>query len=86
MWSEQMIKHKEINADKYLHVHVVPRENKDLLDKKYKCSGLDMVNTWSNQLQEKTKYKVLSPEELLSGIDGKTYQELRKYLWERYWS
>ena len=85
LWSEQMIRHKEIDADKYLHVHVVPRENKDLLDKKYKCSGLDMVSTWEQQLHDQTKYMVISPEDLLSDIDVIKYQHLRKYLWERYW-
>ena len=86
LWSEQMIKHKEIDADKYLHVHVVPRENKALLDKKYKCSGLDMVSTWENQLHDKAKYLMCSPEELLADVDAEKHGPLLDYLRKRYWS
>jgi len=85
LWTEQMIKHKEIDAVNYIHVHVVPWENKNLLDKTYKCSGTDMINTWKNQLQDQSKYKVISPEGLFSDLDFKKYDQLNKYLCERYW-
>ena len=47
LWAEQMVKHKKdevIKADDYLHVHVVPRGNKELLQKKYPCSGFHPQN------------------------------------------
>ncbi len=39
LWAEQMIANKEtetIKADNYLHLHIIPKGNKDLLHKKYK--------------------------------------------------
>jgi hypothetical protein len=38
LWAEQMIAHKDsetIKADHYIHVHVIPQENNELLDKIY---------------------------------------------------
>ena len=45
LWAEQIIMRKgneedkeDIQADDFIHVHVVPRENAELLHRKYKCS------------------------------------------------
>ena len=90
LWTEQMIHHRTketIKGENFIHVHVVPRENRDLLCKAYKCSGLDMETTWRKQLKDQSKYRIISPEELLSVINGsKDYAHLRKYLSERYWT
>lgn len=88
LWAEQMITNKEketLKADNYLHIHVVPSENADLLDKEYKCSGLDMESTWKNHLVDKDKYVIISPKAFLSNLDIKKYNDLYVYLKDRYW-
>ncbi|MHB1106366.1 MAG: PGN_0703 family putative restriction endonuclease [Lutibacter sp.] len=88
LWAEQVIKNKDfetIKADNYLHVHVIPLENKDLLDKEYKCSGLGMESTWKNHLVNKDKYVIISPKDLLRNINKEKYNDLCRYLNERYW-
>jgi hypothetical protein len=88
LWAEQMIENKEretLKAENYLHIHVIPSENKDLLDKKYKCSGLDMETTWKNHLIDKDKYVIISPKDFLKNIDKEKYSDLYNYLNERYW-
>lgn len=87
LWVEQMIKNlnqETLKADNFIHVHVIPAENKDLLNKKYKCSGLDMETTWRNQLNDQTKYQIVTPRELLNGIDSLKYKDLLNYLKSRY--
>ena len=75
---------ERLRADNYLHVHVIPRENSDLLNKVYPCSGADMETTWRKHLKDNSKYQILSPEELLQGIDPEKYSGLLKYLKTRY--
>ncbi len=88
LWAEQMIKNNQterIKADDYLHVHVIPTENKDLLNKVYKCSGLDMERTWRKHLKDQSKYLIISPDKLLHGIDRIKYRGLLDYLKTRYY-
>lgn len=88
LWAEQMIESKEsetIKADNYLHLHIIPQGNKDLLQKEYKCSGSDMESTWRSHLKDNAKYKIISPDVFLSNIDKDEYKELIKYLETRYW-
>lgn len=89
LWVEQMIKNKNretLKADDYIHIHVIPNENKDLLDKKYKCSGSDIVTTWKSHLKNSEKYMIISPEKLLSNcLNDNKYTELENYLIKRYW-
>lgn len=87
LWMEQMLKHKEtegIKADDFLHLHVIPAENANLLNKIY-VSGKDMEATWRNCLHHKEKYKIISPKELLLPLDRTKYSHLLKYLETRYW-
>jgi len=88
LWAEQMIAHKNsetIEADDYIHVHVIPQENSDLLDKIYPCSNKNMETTWRECLRDQSKYKIISPEKLLSNIDNEKYIDLKNYLQTRYW-
>ncbi|GAB5465060.1 MAG: hypothetical protein Kapaf2KO_04960 [Candidatus Kapaibacteriales bacterium] len=88
LWAEQMIANNDketIIADNYLHVHVIPSSNSDLLDKKYKCSGEDMKSTWLNHLIDKDKYIIISPKDFLSNLDPIKYKDLISYLNVRYW-
>jgi len=88
LWAEQMISNKKnesIKADNFLHIHVIPVGNKDLLNKIYPCSGLDMEGTWRAQLKDQSRYKIFSPEMILSGINRDEYMDLFCYLSARYW-
>ena len=87
LWAEQMIKNSNretIKADNYLHVHVIPPENKELLNKDYKCSGKDMEKTWRKHLKDQSKYLIISPIKFLGGLDKIKYQGLISYLTGRY--
>jgi hypothetical protein len=88
LWAEQMIAHRsleKISAENFIHVHVIPQENSDLLDKKYPCSEKEMKATWIEHLHDDSKYKIISPKELLANIDTNKYSELKNYLEKRYW-
>ncbi|MDR1871816.1 MAG: hypothetical protein LBS60_07850 [Deltaproteobacteria bacterium] len=92
LWVGQVLQRKPngFEADDYLHLHVIPEANTQLLNKKYKCSGQGMEDTWKSCLTElsKNKYIVISPEEFWSKQDVTTghYANLNTYLKERYWS
>jgi hypothetical protein len=89
LWAEQMIKNKKdetIKADDYIHIHVIPSENKELLEYRYPTSGKGMSETWNSCLSSKDKYKLIDPMDLLSNIDKIKYQTLLEYLTTRYWT
>ena len=89
LWVEQMIKHKNdeiIKADNFIHVHIIPNENTELLDLKYQVTGLPMKESWMNNLKYKEKYKIITPMELINGIDKVKNRELINYLSNRYWN
>ena len=87
LWAEQMIAHsnsEKISAEDFIHSHIIPHENSDLLNKVYPCSGKNMETTWRECLQNQSKYKIITPKELLANIAPK-YTDLKKYLEKRYW-
>lgn len=89
LWAEQMIKNKDyekIKADNYVHVHVVPNDNKELLEIKYKVTGKNMKESWIENLKNKEKYKIITPMELINGIDKVKYSNLIEYITERYYN
>lgn len=88
LWAEQMIAHKdteEIKADDYIHIHVIPLENYELIKKVYKCSGKSMEDTWRSCIKKQEKYIIFSPQSLLKPIDSVRYKDLILYLNKRYW-
>lgn len=84
LWAEQVIKNRVagLEADDYLHIHVVPDKNAELLDKTYRCSRSGMEDTWKSCLTQPEKYVVVSPERLWDGQDN---EALKEYLQARYW-
>lgn len=87
LWAEAVIRHRDeelLKADHYLHVHVVPRANHDLLDRIYKVSGRTMEDTWRARLRFPERYVVVDPEDLLRPV-GEAYSRLCDYLRVRYW-
>jgi hypothetical protein len=89
LWAEQVIKFKDkerYKAIDFLHVHIIPTENEDLLKKSYKCSGMGMEETWRSHLLDQSKYKIIAPQNLMSGLLlNSKYQSLIDYLQVRYW-
>ncbi len=83
-----VIAHKEtelIKADDFIHVHVIPKENTQLLYRKYRYSEKGLEDTWRSQIIDQNKYKWVTPEDITRVIrlSGK-YIELVKYLTIRY--
>lgn len=88
LWAEQMIQHKNtetIEADDYIHIHVIPDENNELLNKTYPCSSQGMEETWRACLKDQSKYVIIPPEELLAPVTDEQHCILLKYLKKRYW-
>ena len=88
LWAEQMVNNnsrESLQADNYLHLHLIPSENKDLLNNKYKCSNSDMESTWRKHLINKKKYQIISPKKNFTNVDKEKYKDLIDYLTERYW-
>ena len=87
LWAENMVKHntvERLSADDYLHIHVIPRENGDLLDKRYKVSGKGMEEAWRDMLTDQSKYIIIDPATLFAPIANR-YPDLAEYLQSRYW-
>jgi len=88
LWAEQMVNNintETIKADDYIHLHIIPSSNNDLLNKKYSISGKGMEETWRECLVDNTKYIIIEPKQILSKIDEEKYNSLLKYLNDRYW-
>ncbi len=88
LWAEQVIAHKSsdlepLKADNYLHLHIIPTENRDLLYKKYRVSNKGMEDSWRECLKDQGKYQIVDPRRLLSSLDER-YADLKSYLNTRY--
>ena len=87
LWAENIIKHADeetLKAEEYLHIHVIPKDNKGLLDKKYRVSGKGMEESWRAMLTDQGRYLIVDPRELFAPI-AERYAELASYLEKRYW-
>lgn len=87
LWAEQMVKYRDeeiIKADDYINVHVIPTKNVKLRDKIYKCSNMDLRSTWVQQLNDASKYILISPDKLFETLPC-LYNDLKKTLENRYW-
>lgn len=88
LWAEQMILNKaveKVQAEDFLHIHVIPPENNELLRKTYRYSCEIMEETWRKFLKDQDKYRIISPCELFSPIDCEKHKDLIHYLQTRYW-
>lgn len=89
LWAEQMIKYQsveKIKATEFMHIHVVPEKNLELLN-----NGFDgdkstnaMCESWTKQLIRKDIYKCVDPHVIKDVLLDK-YPKLHKYLTERYY-
>jgi hypothetical protein len=67
----KMVEANEMGCDEYVHLHIIPKENlkiQEIISPGFKYNENNMSNVWKNLLKEPFKYKVLSPEELLSPL------------------
>lgn len=88
LWAEQMIEHKDverIKADHFLHIHIIPSADVDLLDKKYLLSGTGMEKTWRSMIVDQSKYVIVDPQNFMQPIKS-VYPDLWEYLSKRYYS
>ena len=83
-----MTQRKEYSAVDWLHIHVIPNENKELREKitSPNLIGRTLEVSWKNQLRHPEKYIVISPEEFLEPIKNlEDTLSITKYLEARYW-
>ncbi|MBA7508710.1 hypothetical protein ES705_00642 [subsurface metagenome] len=84
----KLIENRDHCCSDYYNVHVIPKENKKLLNNitSPKLKGKDISEAWKNTLKNPDKYKPITPQELLSPfseiVDS---QSLLSYLEKRYW-
>lgn len=86
LWAEQSIK-KLLLADDYIHLHMIPSENNELLLFNYPVSRLNMEGTWKYCLSEegKKRYKIVSPNTIANVLKANpVYSDLYQYLHDRY--
>jgi len=85
-WS--MVRAKEYGATDWLHLHIIPEQNKELRDRNTSpgLKGKDMSSAWKSILKEPQRYLVISPEEFLkSATRCVDTLSLINYLNKRYW-
>lgn len=85
LWASNKIGAKEFghHIDDYLHIHVIPDQNINLLEKEYPVSAAHMIDrnlkgdhlkeTWTKTLTDggRERYRLVSPEELFKPLAEK---------------
>ena len=89
LWAECICNSEEekiFPAEHFVHIHVCPKENKELLDKWYAevTNMHSMEEAWREMLTDQSLYHLVDPKELLAPI-AESYPELYRYLQNRYW-
>jgi hypothetical protein len=87
----QMVKAGEYDSDEYIHVHVIPKQNKELRLRNtspgLQEKGKDLRITWKSVLKEPFRYIIIDHEELMNSIkNNKDSIQLLEYLKKRYWN
>jgi len=84
----EMVKRKEYGAEDFIHLHIIPEENKHMKEKITSpgLSGVDIEEAWKNTLRKPEKYVVLDPKEFLKPVfDNPDAKSILTYLEKRYW-
>ncbi|TFG34801.1 hypothetical protein EU527_01745 [Candidatus Thorarchaeota archaeon] len=84
----KMIQNYEYGCDEYVHLHVIPSDNKELLERVTSpgLKGETMSKAWQSVLHEPTRYQPVTPEQLLLPIkECKDTSSIFTYLNKRYW-
>ena len=83
-----MTENKEYGVVDWLHLHVIPNENKELKERitSKNLKGNTLEESWKLLLKNPEKYIVISPEQLLEPIkDLQDTKSIIDYLTNRYW-
>ena len=83
----QMAEHGEFGANDWIHVHAVPTENLALRGRRAAAPqlvGESMGEAWRSVLREPERYRLMTPSELLEGLDDGRWAEWRQWLRARY--
>jgi hypothetical protein len=64
---------KEFGCDEYIHLHIIPKENLKFRTIISDFKSGKLPDVWKNLLKEPCRYKVRSPEELLSPLKNVQY-------------
>ena len=89
LWAECICNSKDeqvLPAEHFVHVHVCPKANVELLNKHYATvtNKPTMEEAWREMLNNQSLYHLIDPSDLMKPI-SETYPELYSYLKERYW-
>jgi len=83
-------KYKDHGCVDFRHIHVIPNENKKLLENitspKLRVHGKTLSDVWGKVLKDPKKYKSVSPENFIQPAGGcLDTRSVLEYLEERYW-
>ncbi|MDR0685094.1 MAG: hypothetical protein LBF83_08195, partial [Spirochaetaceae bacterium] len=76
----KMVEANVMDCDEYIHLHIIPNDNlkiQEIISPNLKDKGINMSDVWKKLLKKPLRYKLLSPEELLSPL--KTNQETKDF-------
>lgn len=88
--AHEMTKAKDFGATDYVHLHLIPSDNKELIlenPSRGILQGATLHETWTNLLKSSDKYRVIDPKDFLTParqISNAT--TAIEYLEKRYWS
>lgn len=75
-------------ADDYIHIHIIPNGNIELLNGKTSTQisrGVNICDGWKNYLKDPNKYMHIDPQKFIGTSAHKYNEKLFQYLLERYW-
>jgi len=84
-----MTQNNEYEATDWLHMHVIPEDNKELRERitSANLTGKTLEESWKLQLKNPDKYIVISPQKLLEPIiELEDTKSITNYLTARYWT
>ncbi|ASB49163.1 PGN_0703 family putative restriction endonuclease [Alkalitalea saponilacus] len=84
-----MTQNKEYGATDWLHIHVIPEDNKELRERitSSNLEGKTLEESWKLQLKNPDKYIVISPQKFLEPINElEDTKSITNYLTNRYWT
>jgi hypothetical protein len=87
--AHEMIKAKKYKADSYIHLHIIPKDNKELKEvntAEGKLIGNKLEDTWKNVLKTPDLYRAVDPRDFLKpALDCLDCIAPLTYLKQRYW-
>jgi hypothetical protein len=86
--AKKIVENKSCGVSDWIHLHIIPCANIDLLNSKTSpnLTGENLGEIWKSCLKDRSKYKIISPEVLLSPvINDSGFAKIYNYLKKRYW-